>query len=187
MSEPVPSSMRAAVLTEPGHIEIQRRPVPEPSPDEVLIRVLACGVCGSDVHYYRHGRIGDFVVRDPIILGHEASGVIVAVGRDVTPSRIGQRVSIEPQRPAGMSDAVLAGAYNLDPDMQFYATPPVDGAFCEYVTIQSNFAWDVPDHISDHAAALFESLSVAIAASRKARLAAGESVFVTGAGPIGLL
>ena len=93
------------------------------------------GVCGSDTHYYRHGRVGGFVVEAPLVLGHEAAGTIVGVGDSVDPSRIGQRVSIEPQRPDPDSEETRRGHYNLCPHMQFFATPPVDGALCDYVTI----------------------------------------------------
>ena len=179
--------MRAAVLTEPGHIETQTRPVPTPSAGDVLVRVASVGVCGSDAHYYREGRIGDFVVESPLVLGHEASGVIVAVGDGVSPRRVGSRVSIEPQRPDPDSRETRSGHYNLCPHMEFYATPPVDGALCEYVTIGSTFAHDVPDAVSDDAAALFEPLSVAIATARKAGITGGSRVLIAGAGPVGVL
>jgi L-iditol 2-dehydrogenase len=179
--------MRAAVLHPPGQITLEERPAPEPAADEVLIRVASVGVCGSDVHYYRDGRIGDFVVEQPLILGHEAAGRIVAAGRDVPTERIGERVAIEPQRPCRVCAQCTAGRYNLCPDMTFYATPPVDGAFCEYVTIQAPFAHPVPDRVSDDAAALLEPLSVGIWACRKAGVAPGARVLITGAGPIGLV
>ncbi|WP_024800313.1 NAD(P)-dependent alcohol dehydrogenase [Nocardia sp. BMG51109] len=179
--------MRAAVLTEPGRIDLRERPVPRPAPGEVLIRVHAVGVCGSDAHYYREGRIGEFVVEAPLILGHEAGGVIVAVGEKVPEGRIGQRVSIEPQRPDPDSAETRAGRYNLCPHMRFYATPPVDGALCEFVTIGAAFAHPVPDTISDEAAALCEPLSVGIAAVRKAGVEGGSRILVAGAGPIGVL
>jgi L-iditol 2-dehydrogenase len=179
--------MRAAVLTEPGHIETQTRPVPTPKAGDVLVRVASVGVCGSDAHYYREGRIGDFVVESPLVLGHEASGVIVAVGDGVSPRRVGSRVSIEPQRPDPDSRETRSGHYNLCPHMEFYATPPVDGALCEYVTIGSTFAHDVPDAVSDDAAALFEPLSVAIATARKGGITGGSRVLIAGAGPVGVL
>ncbi|WP_328811950.1 NAD(P)-dependent alcohol dehydrogenase [Rhodococcus sp. NBC_00297] len=179
--------MRAAVLTEPGHIETQTRPVPTPNAGDVLVRVASVGVCGSDAHYYREGRIGDFVVESPLVLGHEASGVIVAVGDGVSPRRVGSRVSIEPQRPDPDSRETRSGHYNLCPHMEFYATPPVDGALCEYVTIGSTFAHDVPDAVSDDAAALFEPLSVAIATARKGGITGGSRVLIAGAGPVGVL
>jgi L-iditol 2-dehydrogenase len=179
--------MRAAVLTEPGHIEMQTRPVPTPGPGDVLVAVTTVGVCGSDAHYYREGRIGDFVVASPLVLGHEAAGRIVAVGDGVDAGRIGRRVSIEPQRPDPTSAETLRGEYNLCPHMRFYATPPVDGALCDYVTIGSAFAHPVPDSVSDTAAALLEPTSVAIATLRKAGVGVGSSLLIAGAGPIGLM
>jgi L-iditol 2-dehydrogenase len=179
--------MRAAVLVEPGRIEMESRPVPRPAPGDVLVRVSSVGVCGSDTHYYRHGRIGGFVVEAPLVLGHEAAGTIVDVGDSVDPSRIGQRVSIEPQRPDPDSVETRRGDYNLCPHMEFFGTPPVDGALCDYVTIGAAFAHPVPDSVSDDAAALCEPLSVGIAAAHKARIGDGSRVLVAGAGPIGLL
>ncbi|TWS22209.1 NAD(P)-dependent alcohol dehydrogenase [Tsukamurella sputi] len=179
--------MRASVLHPGGRMVLETRPVPRPDPGDVLIEVAAVGVCGSDTHYLRHGRIGEFVVSAPLVLGHEASGRIVAVGSDVPAARIGERVSIEPQRPDPHSAESLRGEYNLCPAMRFYATPPVDGALAEYVTIGSAFAHAIPDSVSDEAAALFEPLSVGIAALRKASVALGGGVLIAGAGPIGLL
>ncbi|OBF27735.1 sorbitol dehydrogenase [Mycobacterium sp. ACS1612] len=179
--------MRAAVLVEPGRIEMEERPVPVPGPGDVLVRVSSVGVCGSDTHYYRHGRIGNFVVEQPLVLGHEAAGTIVAVGAGVPAERIGERVSIEPQRPDPDSDETRRGHYNLCPHMRFYGTPPVDGAFCDYVTIGAGYAHRVPDSVSDDAAALCEPLSVGIAAVRKAGFDGGARVLITGAGPIGIV
>jgi L-iditol 2-dehydrogenase len=179
--------MRAAVLVEPGRIEMEERPIPSPNPGDVLIRVSSVGVCGSDTHYYRHGRVGGFVVDAPLVLGHEAAGTIVGVGESVDRSRIGQRVSIEPQRPDPDSEETRRGHYNLCPHMRFFATPPVDGALCDYVTIGAAFAHPVPDAMSDDAAALCEPLSVGIAAIRKAGIDGGSRVLITGAGPIGIV
>ncbi len=179
--------MRASVLTGVGSLTVEDRPVPSPAPHEVLVEVAAVGVCGSDVHYYRHGRIGDYVVREPLILGHELSGRIVAVGADVDSGRVDQRVAIEPQRPCRRCRQCMSGRYNLCPYMRFFATPPVDGALCRYVTIDAEMAHPVPDAMSDVAAALLEPLSVAIAAMRKAEVVPGSSVLIAGAGPIGVV
>lgn len=186
MSE-IPSTMTASVLRGVGDLTLEQRPVPSPASDEVLIRVHSVGVCGSDVHYYAHGRIGPYVVESPLILGHEAGGEIVAAGSAVAPDRIGRRVAIEPQRPCRVCDFCRSGAYNLCPKMEFYATPPVDGAFCEYVVIQDDFAYEVPGTISDHAAALMEPLSVGIAAAQKGGIEVGDTVLIAGGGPIGII
>jgi L-iditol 2-dehydrogenase len=181
------STMRAAVLRGAGDVLVEERPVPEPAPGEVVVRVTSVGVCGSDTHYYEHGRIGRFVVQDPLVLGHEASGEVAALGPGVTSLARGQRVSIEPGVPDFTCEQCLAGRYNLCPNMRFFATPPIDGAFAEYVVVHAAFAHPVPDTISDDAAALLEPLSVGIWACRKGGVTAGSRVLITGAGPIGLV
>lgn len=181
-----PSTMHSSVLLSAGAIELQDRPVPTPRPDEVLVQVTAVGVCGSDVHFFSDGHLGDWNLTEPLVLGHESGGVIVAVGSGVDPARVGQRVSIEPQHPSPSSRESLRGDYNLDPHMAFYAVPGTDGAFQEYVTIQSHFAHAIPARVSDYAAALLEPLSVAIATARKAQFAPGDRVLITGAGPVGI-
>ena len=181
------STMKAAVLIKQGEIVVQERQVPLPRHDEVLVHVAAVGVCGSDVHYYDHGRIGTHVVTGSLILGHELSGVIVAVGSSVNNDRVGQRVAVEPQRPCRVCAQCKEGHYNLCPRMEFFATPPIDGALCEYVTIQSDFAHVIPDNVSDEAAALIEPLSVGIWACKRAEVGVGSRVLIAGAGPIGLI
>lgn len=178
---------RAAVLLRRGEIAIQQRPVPTPAPREVLVEVASVGVCGSDVHWYEHGRIGDLVVRAPLVLGHECAGRVAAVGADVTKHAVGERVCLEPGVPCGRCRECRAGRYNLCADVAFFATPPVDGAFAEFVTIHEDFAFALPDGMSDDVGALMEPLSVGIWACRKAAISAGARVLVAGAGPIGLL
>jgi L-iditol 2-dehydrogenase len=179
--------MRASVLHAPGKIAVEERPVPAPGHKEVLVEVGSVGVCGSDIHYYEHGRIGDFVVREPLVLGHEAGGRIVAVGDGVDDARVGERVALEPGVPCRRCAQCRRGRYNLCPDVQFFATPPVDGAFCEYVVMPDDFAYAVPDSVSDDAAGLIEPLSVGVWANRTAGVRPGGSLLVAGAGPIGLL
>jgi L-iditol 2-dehydrogenase len=186
-TDTLPESMRTSVLVGAKDLTIENRKLPEYASDEVLVKIAAVGVCGSDVHYYRHGRIGDFVVDGPLVLGHEVSGTIVAVGDDVDSSRVGQRVAIEPQRPCGKCRECRGGLYNLCPKMEFYATPPIDGAFAEYAVIQDAFAHAIPDNLTDEAAALLEPLSVAITTMRKAHVVPGSSVLIAGAGPIGII
>ncbi|MEP6853409.1 MAG: NAD(P)-dependent alcohol dehydrogenase [bacterium] len=177
--------MRASVLTATARIEMQERPVPSPATDEVLVLVASVGVCGSDVHYYRHGRIGPMVVESPLVLGHEVGGTIVETGAAVDSSRVGQRVALEPQRPCRRCRACKTGHLNLCLRMEFFATPPIDGSFCDYVVVPADFAHPVPDSMSDAAVALCEPLSVGLWANQKGRTAAGSRVFITGAGPIG--
>jgi L-iditol 2-dehydrogenase len=179
--------MRAAVLEAIEKIAIVERDVPVPGPAEVLVQVSAVGVCGSDVHYYEHGRIGRYVVEQPLVLGHEAAGVVVGRGSAARRHPLGQRVSLEPGVPDFTCDQCRAGRYNLCPDMRFFATPPIDGAFCEYVVLHEEFAHAVPDALSDEAAALLEPLSVGVWACRKGRVSVGDRVLVNGAGPIGLV
>ncbi len=183
----IPSRMRASVLTGQRALAVEEVPTPAYASDEVLIEVAAVGVCGSDTHYFRHGRIGDFVVEGPLILGHELSGRIVAVGSDVPGSRIGERVAIEPQKPCRRCRECRAGRYNLCQNMEFYATPPIDGAFAQYCVIRTEFAHKVPDSMTDEAAALLEPLSVAVTTMRKARVTPGSSILIAGAGPIGII
>ncbi|MEV8638119.1 NAD(P)-dependent alcohol dehydrogenase [Streptosporangium sp. NPDC051023] len=180
-------TMRVAVLRGVGKIVLEERPRPEPGPGEVLVRVASVGTCGSDVHYYEHGRIGDFVVEAPLVLGHEPSGTVAATGAGADRHRPGQRVSVEPGTPDFTCPQCLAGRYNLCPGMRFFGTPPIDGAFCEYVVVREEFAHPVPDTMSADAAALVEPLSVAVWACGKARAGPGARVLVTGAGPVGLL
>ncbi|MGP4019689.1 NAD(P)-dependent alcohol dehydrogenase [Saccharopolyspora sp. 5N708] len=182
-----PTTMRASVLRGIHDIVLEERPVPAPGPREVLVQVTSVGTCGSDAHYYEEGRIGSFVVQQPLILGHEAGGVVVACGSGVSRHTPGQRVAIEPGVPCFVCPQCRSGRYNLCPDMRFFATPPIDGAFCEYVAVHEEFAYPVPDTISEDAAGLLEPLSVGVWACRKGRVGPGSRVLITGAGPIGLV
>lgn len=179
--------MRASVLLERGRLAVLEVDRPEPAADQLVVEVAAVGVCGSDVHYYHEGRIGDFVVESPLILGHEAAGVVVAVGSAVPAERIGERVSIEPQRACRVCDQCKAGRYNLCRSIEFYATPPIDGAFAQYAVIQADYAHPIPDGMTLEAAALCEPLSVGIWANQKAEVRPGSRVLIAGAGPIGIV
>ena len=183
----IPESMSVSVLRGVGDLAVVRRAVPTAGPGEVLIKVGSVGVCGSDVHYYRQGRIADFVVREPLVLGHEGGGTIVAVGDGVAAERVGQRVAMEPGVPCRICRECKAGRYNLCPDVRFFATPPIDGAFAEYVVLAADFAHPVPDHLSDDAAGLIEPLSVGVWACGKVQVGVGSRVLITGAGPIGIM
>ncbi|TBL77842.1 NAD(P)-dependent alcohol dehydrogenase [Paenibacillus thalictri] len=179
--------MKAAVLVNLKQIEIQEMDIPAPAADEALIRVKAVGLCGSDVHYYEHGKIGPYVVEKPIILGHEAAGEIVALGSGVRHLNVGQRVTIEPGVTCGRCEHCKSGRYNLCPEVRFLATPPHDGAFCEYIAIRADFLYPIPDHMSYERAALIEPFSVGLHAVRRGKLQPGETVVIMGMGPIGML
>ncbi len=176
---------RTAVLDGIRQMHWESRAVPQPGPLEVRVRVRRVGVCGSDVHYYTHGRIGGFVVEAPLVLGHEVSGVVDAVGEGVTRLEVGQRVALEPGYPCRRCWYCKTGHYNLCPSMTFMATPPVDGALSEYVVWPEDFTFAVPDNVSDDAAALLEPLAVGIWAARRGGVKPGDTVAVIGAGPIG--
>lgn len=180
-------TMKAAVLQRPHVMTMEERPRPEPGQNEVLVGVGKVGVCGSDVHYYTHGRIGPFVVESPLILGHEMAGTIAAVGPGVTNRSVGQRVAVEPGVPDRVCEFCRTGRYNLCPNVQFMATPPVNGAFAEYVVMPADFVYPLPDHVSLEEGAMIEPLSVAVYAVHRSRLKEGEDVAIVGAGPIGLM
>lgn len=177
----------AAVLSAVGDIRIEERPVPAMAADEVLVQVESVGICGSDVHYYRHGRIGSYVVDAPLVLGHETAGIVVDLGASVKGLSVGDRVAIEPGVPCGRCELCRRGHYNLCSSVVFHGTPPVDGALQRYVAIRSDFVFRLPAAVPIEHGSLVEPLAVAVWACRKAAVAPGSSVLVTGAGPVGLL
>lgn len=180
-------SNRAAVMTQLGKIVIEDRPEPVPGSKEAVVRIEAVGVCGSDTAYYKTGRIGDYVVDGPIILGHEVSGQVVAIGREVGNVAVGDRVAIEPGTPCRNCRECMAGRYHLCPDLVFLATPPYDGALIEKLVIDARNLYRIPDEMTFEQGALLEPLSVAIWGCKRVRLDPGDDVLVTGSGPVGLL
>jgi L-iditol 2-dehydrogenase len=180
-------SNRAAVMTELEHIEIRELPEPEPGPRQAVVRIHAVGVCGSDTAYFKIGRIGDYVVDGPIVLGHEVSGEVAKVGSEVTNVSVGDRVAIEPGTPCRDCKECKAGRYHLCPDLVFLATPPYDGALMELMAIDARNLYPIPQEMSYEEGALLEPLSVGIWGCKRANLTAGDDVLVTGAGPVGLL
>lgn len=179
--------MRAAVLTDPGEFAIEERDRPDPDPDEVIVGMERVGICGSDVHYYDHGRIGDKVVSSPLVLGHESAGIIREVGDAVASPSPGERVAVEPGIPCRKCDHCTHGRYNLCPDVTFMASPPDDGAFAEYVAWPADLVYPLPESVSLVEGALCEPLSVGLHACQRGRIGTGDAVLVTGAGPIGLI
>lgn len=180
--------MKAVVLEEKGKIAIRDMDVVgSMTPASVRIRVRNVGVCGSDVHYYTHGRIGRFVVNSPMILGHEASGEVIEVGSDVKGLIPGDRVCMEPGIPRPGSRAVKLGLYNLDPGIFFWATPPDHGCLIEEVIHPGEFTYKLPDNVSLPEGAMVEPLAIGLQAAKKANIIPGDVAVVIGAGTIGIM
>jgi len=177
--------MQSVVLSDREEFETVERERPEPGPEEVVVAIRRVGICGSDLHYYLHGRIGDHVVDYPLVLGHESAGEVVEAGADVADLDAGDPVTLEPGVPCDTCEHCRAGEYNLCPDVRFMATPPDDGAFTEYVAWPADFAYRLPDGVSLAEGALCEPLSVGIHAARRGDVSFGDSVLITGCGPIG--
>lgn len=178
--------MDAAYLEKAKDIRIRKIERPSPGEGEVLVAIKSVGVCGSDIHYYNHGRIGDFVVEEPIILGHESAGKIIDVGPGVVSLEKGDRVTLEPGVPCRKCEYCKQGRYNLCPDVEFMATPPVDGAFVEYVCFPEDFVFKLPDNMTYDEGALIEPLSVGVYAMERAEIKPEMNVAILGAGPVGL-
>lgn len=187
MTTTIPETMTASVLTEALEIELRDVPVPALGRNQVLVKVEAVGVCGSDTHFYETGNIGDLVVKGPVILGHESAGTIVAVGADVTATRIGARVAVEPQTVCRRCEYCKRGSYHLCRAVEFYGAWPVDGSFADFEIIDDDFAHELPESMTFEQGAMAEPVSVAVHAVRKAKITEGSRVLITGAGPIGVL
>ena len=178
--------MRALVLEKPGHLSIREIDIIEDmGPADVRIGMHTVGICGSDVHYYLTGGTGRFVVREPMVLGHEASGTVIEVGGAVKHLEIGDRVCMEPGIPDPNSKATRLGMYNLDPAVRFWATPPVHGCLRETVVHPAAYTFRLPDNVSYGEGALVEPLAVGLHAAQKAHIRPGDVAVVTGAGTIG--
>lgn len=178
----------AFVLTDVKKVTFENRPVPQlKEPTDVRVRIEKTGICGSDVHYWQKGRIGDFVLNGPMGLGHESSGVIEAVGSKVKGLKAGDRVAIEPGVPCRFCDFCREGLYNHCPDTVFAATPPHDGTLQKYYITSFDYCYKIPDHLDMEQAAMVEPVSVAVQIAKRAQLKATDEVVVFGCGPIGLL
>ncbi len=179
--------MKVAIMTDVAKVELTEREIPKPAANEVLVRVEYVGVCGSDIHYYENGGIGPNIVKPPFVLGHEAGGTVVEVGTSVTNLKPGDRVALEPGKTCGHCEFCKTGRYNLCPEVIFFATPPVDGVFQEYVAHEADLCFKIPDNMDTMEAALIEPLSVGFHAARQGNARMGMTAVVTGAGCIGLV
>ncbi|ESY87612.1 NAD(P)-dependent alcohol dehydrogenase [Mesorhizobium australicum] len=180
--------MRALVLEKKGELSLREIALPlDVGPDDVRIAIHTVGVCGSDVHYYTHGAIGSYVVRAPMVLGHEAAGTIVEVGPNVRSLKVGDRVCMEPGVPNLSSRATKLGIYNVDPDVTFWATPPVHGILAPYAVHPAAFTYRLPDNVSFAEGAMVEPFAIGMQAASRARIVPGDVAVVVGCGPIGIM
>ncbi|MGN0399334.1 MAG: NAD(P)-dependent alcohol dehydrogenase [Blautia sp.] len=179
--------MKVAVMEAIGKIKMEERDIPKAKDNEVLVKLEYVGICGSDLHYYETGAIGDFVVEPPFVLGHEPGGTVVEVGKDVKHLKVGDRVALEPGKTCGHCEFCKTGRYNLCPDVVFFATPPVDGVFQEYVAHEADLCFKLPDNVSTLEGALIEPLAVGFHAAMQGGARAGQTAVVTGSGCIGLV
>jgi D-xylulose reductase len=180
--------VRALVLEQQRELALRDIDLPlQVGPGMVKIAVHTVGVCGSDVHYYTHGKIGPFVVNAPMVLGHEAAGTVIEVSEGVSHLKIGDRVCMEPGIPDANSRASRLGLYNIDPAVKFWATPPVHGVLTSEIIHPANYTFKLPDNVSFAEGAMVEPFAVGMQAATKAKIAPGDTAVVLGAGPIGTM
>ena len=180
-------SNKTFYMTDIEKLEVGEAPMPKIGADDVLIKVRSVGICGSDLHYYREGAIGDFKVEFPFILGHESAGIVEEVGENVTSLKKGDRVCMEPGVPCMKCEECLSGHYNLCKDVRFWATPPYDGVLSEYVAHPAAFTFKIPDNMSFTEGALVEPLAIGLHACNMGGVKLGQTVAILGAGCIGLV
>ncbi|WP_319529223.1 NAD(P)-dependent alcohol dehydrogenase [uncultured Cohaesibacter sp.] len=179
---------QALVLEEKGKLSLRDFPLPNDlGPDDVRVDIRTVGVCGSDVHYYTHGKIGQFVVNAPMVLGHEAAGVVTELGANVKHLSVGDRVCMEPGIPDPTSRASKLGIYNVDPAVTFWATPPIHGCLTPSVVHPAAFTYKLPESVSYAQGAMVEPFAIGMQASLRAKIQPGDIGLVIGAGPIGMM
>lgn len=178
---------QAVYMTGTYNMEMRDIDKPIPKEKEVLIKLEYVGICGSDVHYFEHGRIGDFVVEGDFILGHECAGEVVEIGEGVTTLKVGDRVALEPGITCGQCEFCKSGKYNLCPDVEFLATPPYNGSLMNYIAYPENMAFKLPENVSTLEGALVEPLAVGMHAAIQGNVKLGSTVVILGAGCIGLV
>lgn len=187
MATDVRTRVDAVVLRQPGEVAVEARDVGAPGPGEVVVAPSVVGICGSDLHLYREGRIGDSVLQAPLILGHEAAGTVVAVGEGVDRFRPGDRVVVEPGVSCGQCRHCWSGRYNLCANVRFLGIPPTDGLMASQVRVPARWVFPLPKNLSDAEGAMIEPFAVGLQAVEEAGVRPGQSVVILGAGPIGLM
>ncbi|MFF1815090.1 L-idonate 5-dehydrogenase [Streptomyces sp. NPDC058251] len=183
--------MFGCVIHGRGDLRVEELPVPSPGPGQALVAVRYGGVCGSDLHYWRHGGVGDFRLREPMVLGHEVVGTVLSYGAGASGPVAGAPVAVHPATPCGVCPECVDGRANVCRDTRYLGsaarTPHVQGAFAAQVVVPAGQLRALPSGLGLTRAALAEPLSVALHAVRRAGAVAGRHVLVTGAGPIGCL
>lgn len=181
--------MKCYVLYGPKDIRPETKPVPQVTENDILIRVATVGICGSDIHYYLNGAIGDFILRDPFVLGHEFAGTVEAVGEGVTRFTVGDRVTVEPSVACGACAACRSGRYNLCSNMRTFGSassyPHVDGGMAQYVLAPERNCYRLPEALTFTVGALIEPMAVAAHAVTRAGNVIGKTVLVAGGGTVG--
>jgi D-xylulose reductase len=180
--------MRALVLEKKGELALRDIALDDRiGPEDVRIQIHTVGICGSDVHYYTHGRIGSYIVEAPMVLGHEAAGTVTEIGTAVTGLKVGDRVCMEPGLPSPVSRASRLGKYNVDPAVRFWATPPIHGVLTPSVVHPAAFTFKLPDNVSFAEGAMVEPFAIGMQAAAQARIRPGDVAAVVGCGPIGIM
>ncbi|MFW6268845.1 MAG: NAD(P)-dependent alcohol dehydrogenase [Bacillota bacterium] len=180
-------TMRAAVLHEIRDLRVEDIKIPELKNDEVMIKIRANGICGSDIHFYEKGELGPFKVEEPYVPGHESSGEVIETGESVESLKEGDKVVVEPGLPCRKCEYCKTGRYNLCPEVTFLSAPPVNGTLSEYVSVPADFVYKIPENMSYLEGALVEPTMVGVHACNRGEITAGMSAVVLGVGPIGLL
>lgn len=181
-------NMTVAMMNKPGKFDFEVKPIPEVKPDDVLVKLDYVGICGSDMHLFKFGYIGENHVKEPMVLGHEPAGVVVGVGSDVKNLVLGDRVAVEPGIPCWKCDFCKSGRYNLCPNVYFYASlPVVEGCFAEYIAHPANLCYKLPENVSTMEGALMEPLAVGMHAAIQSGIRVGSKAVILGAGCIGLV
>ncbi|KAI5658806.1 hypothetical protein M9H77_27599 [Catharanthus roseus] len=177
----------AAWLHGVNDIKIQPFKLPTLGAHDVRVSMKAVGICGSDVHYLKTGSCGHYVVKEPMVIGHECAGIIDEVGSEVKHLARGDRVALEPGIGCFQCDRCKEGRYNLCPDMKFFATPPIHGSLANKIVHPADLCFKLPENVSLEEGAMCEPLSVGVYACRRAEIGPQTNVLILGAGPIGLV
>lgn len=183
----MPKTNRMAYLDADNKFTLKEEPIPRAGPGQVLVQVKANGLCGSDLHFWREGRLGNYVVTRPYVPGHEASGVVAEIGEGVAGFDTGDPVVIEPGIPCGRCRFCRGGRYNLCPEVVFLSAPPINGTFCDFIAVRSDALHLLPAKMSFDEGALVEPAAVGVHAVSRAGVCGGKTAVILGCGPIGLM